>query len=62
MTRRGPSLKERLDKATLIRLYEVSGLSSLTIAERYGVQPSSILLLMEEYGIPRRSRGGKSYE
>ena len=54
---RGPTLKERLDRPTLVRLYEFTGLSSVEIAERYGVKPSTILKLMAEYGIPRRWRG-----
>ena len=54
---RGPSLKERLDKPTLLRLYEFAGLSSAMIAERYGAKPSQIIRLMDEYDIPRRSRG-----
>ena len=54
----GPSLKERLDKPTLLRLYEFSGMSTPQIAERYGVRATQILRLMEEYDIPRRSRGG----
>jgi len=54
---RGPSLKERLDKPTLVRLYEFSGLSTVQIAERYGTKAPQILRLMDEYEIPRRSRG-----
>lgn len=54
---RGPSLKDRLDKSTLTRLYEVSRLSTVQIAERYGARSPQILKLMVEYGIPRRSRG-----
>jgi transposase len=53
----GPSLKRRLDKPTLLRLYEVSGLSSTEIGERYGVSASQIIRLMSEYEIPRRERG-----
>ena len=55
--RRGPRLKERLDKTTLEKLYHQSELSTVQIASRFGTQPSRILKLMEEYGIPRRSRG-----
>ena len=54
---RGPSLKERLDRPTLLRLYEFSRLSTVQIAERYGVKSPSILKLMDEYGIPRRTTG-----
>lgn len=54
---RGPSLKDRLDKRTLVRLYESSGLSSVQIAERYGVKSPQILRLLHEYEIPRRSQG-----
>jgi hypothetical protein len=55
----GPSLKERLDKVTLEKLYNQSGLSTVQIASRYGTQTSRILKLMQEYGIPRRSRGAR---
>jgi hypothetical protein len=54
---RGPPLKVRLDKATLERLYNQSGLSTVQIAQRYGSNSPTILKLMDEYGIPRRSRG-----
>jgi hypothetical protein len=54
---RGPSLKERLDKATLESLYHQSGLSTVQIAKRYGSHSPAVLKLMDEYGIPRRSRG-----
>ena len=54
---RGPSMKERLDKTTLIKLYEASGLSTVQIAERYSVRSPQVLKLMLEYDIPRRSRG-----
>jgi hypothetical protein len=55
--RREPSLKQRLSKAKLESLYHHSGLSTATIAERYGAKSPQILKLMEEYGIERRSRG-----
>ena len=54
---RGPLLRERLDKPTLERLYNQSGLSTVTIAARYGSNSHAVLKLMDEYGIPRRSRG-----
>jgi hypothetical protein len=54
---RGPSLRERLDKATLEKLYIRSGLSTVQIGSRYGSKSPAILKLMDEYGIPRRSRG-----
>jgi hypothetical protein len=54
---RGPSLKERVDKATLERLYNQSGLSTVQIAQRYASNSPAVLKLMDEYGIPRRSRG-----
>ncbi len=54
---RGLSLKERLDKPTLVKLYEFCGLSSVTIAQRYGTSAAQVIKLMEEYEIPRRSRG-----
>jgi hypothetical protein len=53
---RGPTLRERLDKASLERLY-ASGMSTVDIAERYGTRSPSILKLMADYGIARRSRG-----
>ena len=40
-----------------MRLYESSGLSSVQIAERYGVKSPQILRLLHEYEIPRRSQG-----
>jgi hypothetical protein len=55
--RRGPSLKQRLDRSTLLRLYEQSRMSSVQIAERYATTSSQVRKLMEEYEIPRRSRG-----
>ena len=54
---RGPSLRERLDKLTLEKLYTQAGLSTLDIAERYGTTSPQVLKLMGEYSIPRRSRG-----
>jgi hypothetical protein len=54
---RGPSLKQRLDKATLERLYNQAGLSKVQIARRYGSNSPAVLRLMDDCGIPRRSRG-----
>lgn len=54
---RGPSLRERLDKLTLEKLYNEAGLSTVQIAQRYGSNAPAVLKLMEEYVIPRRSRG-----
>ena len=54
---RGPTLKERLDKPTLEKLYERDGLSTVQIGSRFGAQSSNVLKLMDEYGISRRSRG-----
>ena len=54
---RGPTLRDRLDKATLQKLYIETGLSTVAIASRYGSNSPAVLRLMEEYGIPRRSRG-----
>jgi hypothetical protein len=54
----GPSLKERLDKVTLDKLYNTHGLSTVQIADRFGTRSPQILKLMSEYGIERRSRGG----
>ena len=56
----GPSLKERLDKPTLDKLYNTHGLSTVQIAERFCTRSPQILKLMSEYGIERRSRGGKT--
>ena len=54
---RASSLRERLDKATLEKLYVEAGLSTVVIASRYGSNSATVLKLMSEYGIPRRSRG-----
>ena len=54
---RRPTLKERLDKRTLEKLYEEARLSSVQIATRYGARSPQVLKLMDEYGIRRRSRG-----
>jgi transcriptional regulator of aromatic amino acid metabolism len=54
---RSPSLKERLDRATLEKLYNQAGLSTVQLAQRFGTSSPQILKLMDEYGIPRRSRG-----
>jgi len=54
---RGLPLRERLDKATLEKLYNQAGLSTVQIAARSGSNSSAILKLMDDYGIPRRSRG-----
>jgi len=51
------TLRERLDKATLEKLYCEVGLSSVQLAQRFGVQPTHVRKLMAEYGIPRRPRG-----
>ena len=53
------SLRERLDKATLEKLYCEVGLSSVQLAERFGVRPNHVRKLMAEYGIPRRPRGAQ---
>lgn len=53
----GPPLRDRLDKATLEKLYNQCGLSTVQIADRYGTNSPSILRLMNAYGIERRSRG-----
>lgn len=54
---RGPPLRDRLDKTTLEKLYNLAGLSTVQIAARYGSNSQAILKLMDDYGIPRRSRG-----
>jgi transcriptional regulator of aromatic amino acid metabolism len=54
---RAASLGERLDKATLERLYNQSGLSTAQIAQRFASSSPAVLRLLDEYGIPRRSRG-----
>jgi hypothetical protein len=56
MPRAGP-LRERLDKATLEKLYHKHGLSTVQIAKRYGSHSPNVLVLMRKYGIPRRSQG-----
>ena len=53
---RGPSLRERLDKDTLEKLYHEAGLSTVQIAIRYGSNSPAVLKLMDEYGLARRSR------
>ena len=52
-----PTLRERLTKETLEKLYCESRLSTVQIATRYGTQASRVLKLMEEHEIPRRTRG-----
>jgi hypothetical protein len=54
---RGPTLRERLDKDTLEKLYNDARLSTVQIASRYGSNSPAVLRLMDEYGIARRSRG-----
>ena len=54
---RGPTLKERLNKRQLEKLYNEAELSTVQIGARYGARSPQILKLMEEYGIPRRSQG-----
>jgi hypothetical protein len=54
---RGFSLRERLDKDTLEKLYHQAGLSTVQIATRYGSNSPAVLKLMDEYGLPRRSKG-----
>ena len=53
----GPALKQRLDKATLDKLYHKDGLSTVQIGLRFGAHSPQVLKLMKEYGIARRSRG-----
>jgi hypothetical protein len=57
MRMRKRPLRERLDKATLERLYDDQGLTTVQIAHRYGSFSSNVIVLMEKYGIPRRSQG-----
>lgn len=54
---RNPTLKQRLNKATLEKLYHRDGLSTTQNGARYGAHSPQILMLLKEYGIPRRSRG-----
>ena len=54
---REATVREKLDKATLERLYTQVGLSTVQIAERFGTQPSQVRALMIQYGIGRRPRG-----
>ena len=56
---RAAPLEYRLDKATLEKLYNEQGLSTVQIAERFGSASSNVIVLMEKYGIPRRSRGAR---
>ena len=56
---RAAPLEYRLDKATLEKLYNEQGLSTIQIAERYGSYSSNVIVLMEKYGISRRPRGRK---
>ena len=56
---RAPPLRDRLDKATLQKLYNEQGLTNVQIAQRYGAASSNVVVLMDKYGIPRRPRGGK---
>jgi hypothetical protein len=51
---RGPTLKERLGRETLVELYETHGLRANLIAERFGTTASQISKLMYDYGIRRR--------
>jgi hypothetical protein len=55
---RAPPLRDRLDKATLEKLYNEHGLSTVEIAQRFGSHSPNVIVLMEKYGIPRRSKGG----
>lgn len=55
--RRKPPLRNRIDKATLEKLYLEQGLTTGQIAERFGSFSSNVLVLMQKYGIPRRSQG-----
>ena len=57
---RGTSLRERLNKETLEKLYNQSGLTVTQVAARYGVGHAAIIKLMAEYGMPRRPRGRRS--
>lgn len=54
---RARPLRERIDKATLQRLYWDDGLSTIDIAERYGSYSPNVIVLMKKYEIPRRSQG-----
>jgi hypothetical protein len=51
------ALRDRLTKVQLEKLYFGAGLSTVTIAQRYGASSQAVLKLMDEYDIPRRSRG-----
>ena len=54
---RARPLRERLDKATLGKLYHKDRLTTVQIAERYGSYSSNVIVPMQKYGIPRRSTG-----
>lgn len=55
---RSPSLRERLDMATLEKLYTEHGLPTLQIALRFGSNSPAVQRLVNEYGIHRRTTGG----
>jgi hypothetical protein len=50
-------LSERLDRATLEKLYNEHELTTGWIAERYGSTSTNVILLMKKYGIARRPKG-----
>jgi transposase-like protein len=52
----GKGVKERLDRATLARLYVDEGLSQAQIARGHGCSHQFISLLLTEYGIARPSK------
>jgi len=56
MPRKAP-LRDRIDKATLEKLYHQQGLTAGQIAQRYGSFSSNVIVLMQKYKIPRRSKG-----
>jgi hypothetical protein len=55
----GKGVKERLDPATLRRLYVDDRLTQGEIARRYDCTPQFVSLLLAEYGISRRVSGDR---
>jgi len=56
MRRKAP-LRDRIDKATLDKLYNEQALSTSEIAQRFGSFASNVNVLMQKYELPRRSKG-----
>jgi hypothetical protein len=50
------TLRDRLNQATLEKLYVGAQLTTTVIAERFGTRASNIRRLMDDYGMPRRTQ------